>query len=159
MKKTLGEKLREIITYHGDEGTSGYCLSNEQIAQVEELIAQTRTEQHTTSFSEGYKAGTDEMPDAYQKGMKEGREAEKGRIKEGLSKLLHYEKELLSEAWDFEGTPPKYVTKKLVVEDEVLKLLSQPSKEHKCVYERVDGYFIEKSNYCLICHQPPREQK
>lgn len=69
MKKTLvGEKLREIITYHGDEGTSGYCLSNEQIAKVEELIEQARTEQHTISFEEGYNKGISEIPAAYRRG-------------------------------------------------------------------------------------------
>lgn len=34
-------KLLEIITYHGDDGTSGYCLSNSQIEKVMGLILDT----------------------------------------------------------------------------------------------------------------------
>jgi len=33
------KKLREIITYHSDEGTSGYLLSEEQISEIKSLIS------------------------------------------------------------------------------------------------------------------------
>lgn len=32
------EKIRNICTYHADEGTSGYDLSEEQFAEVFELV-------------------------------------------------------------------------------------------------------------------------
>jgi hypothetical protein len=36
--KTLETQIREIITYHSDEGTSGYLLSEKQIADILSLI-------------------------------------------------------------------------------------------------------------------------
>ena len=39
MAKTK-EKLREICTYHSNDGTSGYCLSDKQFKQIEDLISQ-----------------------------------------------------------------------------------------------------------------------
>jgi len=38
--QTLENKIREICTYHSDDGTSGYCLSNEQFRQVFDLLQQ-----------------------------------------------------------------------------------------------------------------------
>lgn len=32
------QKIRQICTYHGDEGTSGYCLSDEQFEKLFDLI-------------------------------------------------------------------------------------------------------------------------
>ena len=32
--KTLREKIKEISTYHSDDGTSGYLLSDEQIDEI-----------------------------------------------------------------------------------------------------------------------------
>lgn len=42
--KTIKEKIKEICTYHGDEGTSGYCLSNEQFEKIFELFDQQKKE-------------------------------------------------------------------------------------------------------------------
>lgn len=36
------QKIRDICTYHGDEGTSGYLLSEEQFNQIEKLFKQDK---------------------------------------------------------------------------------------------------------------------
>ncbi|RPI83747.1 MAG: hypothetical protein EHM34_04745 [Nitrosopumilales archaeon] len=36
--KAFKEKLRNICTYHTDDGTSGYELSNEQFTQIEDIF-------------------------------------------------------------------------------------------------------------------------
>lgn len=45
--KTFEEKLREIITFHGDEGmgdTSGYLLSDEQQDKIKQLAYESARE-------------------------------------------------------------------------------------------------------------------
>ena len=36
----IDKRIREICTYHGDEGTSGYLLSNEQFDQIRHAITE-----------------------------------------------------------------------------------------------------------------------
>ena len=38
MNKEIEEKIREIATYHSDDGTSGYCLTEEQIEKIADLF-------------------------------------------------------------------------------------------------------------------------
>ena len=44
MNKTTKEKIYEICTYHSElgEGTSGYCLSNEQFEKLFDLFTEER---------------------------------------------------------------------------------------------------------------------
>ena len=37
-------EIKDICTYHGDEGTSGYCLSNEQFDKLEALYSHSLAE-------------------------------------------------------------------------------------------------------------------
>ena len=39
------EEIYKIITYHGDEGTSGYALTDEQVDKIVELIEQSQEQQ------------------------------------------------------------------------------------------------------------------
>ena len=41
----LRDKIKEIITYHSDDGTSGYALSNEQIDALDALFNSNLKEQ------------------------------------------------------------------------------------------------------------------
>lgn len=37
-------EIKDICTYYGDEGTSGYCLSNEQFGKLEALYSHSLAE-------------------------------------------------------------------------------------------------------------------
>lgn len=43
----LRKKIYDIITYHGDDGTSGYALSDEQVEQIVDLFPQEGGENHS----------------------------------------------------------------------------------------------------------------
>jgi len=38
MDNKLKKEIRKICTYHGDEGTSGYLLSEEQFTKIHDII-------------------------------------------------------------------------------------------------------------------------
>ena len=65
--KQIDQKIREICTYHGDEGTSGYLLSNEQFDQIghaiTELLEGLRVEEKSSPDYE--KEPYAEMPKEY----------------------------------------------------------------------------------------------
>ena len=42
MTNDLRERVEKIVTYHGDEGTSGYLLSPSQIQQIVDLIREEK---------------------------------------------------------------------------------------------------------------------
>lgn len=39
---SLEEKLRKILTFHGDDGTSGYLLSEDKINEIIQLIEEVK---------------------------------------------------------------------------------------------------------------------
>jgi len=43
-KKDILKRIRQICTYHSDDGTSGYELSEKQFEEISELIDTTRIE-------------------------------------------------------------------------------------------------------------------
>ena len=55
-RKGIKEEIYKICTYHGDEGTSGYCLSNEQFDELfalfEKKLTQARNEERERAIQE-----------------------------------------------------------------------------------------------------------
>jgi hypothetical protein len=60
MNKEVEKKIREICTYHSEDGTSGYCLSNEQFEKLFDLLDQDRVEMREEMIKkvEGKKANS-----------------------------------------------------------------------------------------------------
>lgn len=42
---TTKQQIEKIVTYHSDDGTSGYLLSNDQIAQLLRIVTEARVEE------------------------------------------------------------------------------------------------------------------
>lgn len=55
--KTFADKLREICTYHSDGGTSGYNLSNEQFAEIEDAVKELVKEEFEDMLNHGHGGG------------------------------------------------------------------------------------------------------
>lgn len=47
-------EIKDICTYHGDEGTSGYCLSNEQFGKLEALYSHSLAEAEKKAYKKGW---------------------------------------------------------------------------------------------------------
>lgn len=52
--KIIKEKIREICTYHGGDGTSGYLLDEQRFAKIFELIDETCEKEREYLMKYGY---------------------------------------------------------------------------------------------------------
>jgi hypothetical protein len=75
-------EIKDICTYHGDEGTSGYCLSNEQFDKIEALYSHSLAEARRELIDEIYDWG---------KSIKNGRDVYNPRMSMVYLERLHYE--------------------------------------------------------------------
>lgn len=46
------DKIREVVTYHSDDGTSGYLLDDARIEKIVKVIREAREEKHTNLVNE-----------------------------------------------------------------------------------------------------------
>lgn len=60
------KQIRDICTYHGDEGTSGYLLSEEQFSQIEKLLKPDKHLEQGGERFDGYvQTGDPQFPVGY----------------------------------------------------------------------------------------------